>query len=81
VAGDARNTFGLNPDAAAQRPVANAARSTFEPNADAAARTPVADATRPDGTPPAPANELNALALFWAILRDWFRGLFRRKAA
>jgi uncharacterized protein len=30
---------------------------------------------------PAPANELNALALFWAILRDWFRGLFRRKPA
>jgi uncharacterized protein len=31
--------------------------------------------------PPAPANEVNALALFWAILRDWFRGLFRRKPA
>jgi uncharacterized protein len=31
--------------------------------------------------PPAPANDLNALALFWAILRDWFRGLFRRKPA
>ena len=30
---------------------------------------------------PAPANELNALALFWTILRDWFRGLFRRKPA
>jgi uncharacterized protein len=29
----------------------------------------------------APANELNALALFWAILRDWLRGLFRRKPA
>jgi hypothetical protein len=30
---------------------------------------------------PAPPNELNALALFWAIVRDWFRGLFRRKPA
>jgi hypothetical protein len=29
----------------------------------------------------APANELNALALFWAMLRDWFRSLFRRKPA
>jgi carbon monoxide dehydrogenase subunit G len=29
----------------------------------------------------APANEINALALFWAIIRDWFRGLFRRKPA
>jgi uncharacterized protein len=36
----------------------------------------------PTPSPPsAPANELNALALFWAILRDWFRGLFRRKPA
>jgi uncharacterized protein len=30
---------------------------------------------------PAPANELNALALFWATLRDWLRGLFRRRPA
>jgi carbon monoxide dehydrogenase subunit G len=28
-----------------------------------------------------PANEINALALMWAIIRDWFRGLFRRKPA
>jgi hypothetical protein len=28
-----------------------------------------------------PANQINALALFWAILRDWFRNLFRRKPA
>ena len=27
------------------------------------------------------ANELNALGLFWAGLRDWFRGLFRRRPA
>ena len=27
------------------------------------------------------AKELNALSLFWAALRDWFRGLFRRRAA
>jgi uncharacterized protein len=44
-----------------------------------------AAAPLPSTTPPTPAtappNELNALALFWAILRDWFRGLFRRKPA
>lgn len=40
-----------------------------EPNISAAA--PPAD----------PANELNALSLFWAVVRDWFRGLFRRKPA
>ena len=28
-----------------------------------------------------PAPELNALVLFWAIIRNWFRGLFRRRAA
>jgi uncharacterized protein len=31
--------------------------------------------------PEEPANQINALALVWAIIRDWFRGLFRRKPA
>jgi uncharacterized protein len=31
--------------------------------------------------PDEPANQINALALLWAIIRDWFRGLFRRKPA
>jgi carbon monoxide dehydrogenase subunit G len=31
--------------------------------------------------PDEPVNEINALALIWAIIRDWFRGLFRRKPA
>ena len=92
VASVARNTLGPNADAAAQSSVADAARNTLWPNADAAYHTsessaeapsqrPAIDAARLDSTPAAPANELNALALFWAILRDWFRGLFRRKAA
>jgi uncharacterized protein len=29
----------------------------------------------------APANEINALSLLWAIIRDWFRSLFRRRPA
>jgi carbon monoxide dehydrogenase subunit G len=41
----------------------------------AAAGNPLPSPARP------PAKELNALALFWAVLRDWFRGLFRRKPA
>ena len=47
------------------------------------ARSATAAATGSTSQPPtpAPANELNALALFWAMLRDWFRGLFRRKPA
>jgi carbon monoxide dehydrogenase subunit G len=31
--------------------------------------------------PPATARELNGLALLWAIIRDWLRGLFSRKTA
>jgi carbon monoxide dehydrogenase subunit G len=27
------------------------------------------------------ANQINALALLWTIIRDWFRGIFRRKPA
>lgn len=62
--------------------------------AQVAARTEAVKATRADaeantaatetgaaGTPNAAAKELNALSLFWAALRDWFRGLFRRRAA
>ena len=33
------------------------------------------------GAPNATANELSALGLLWAGLRDWFRGLLRRKVA
>jgi len=53
--------------------VANA--GTALPSAATAAASP------PQPPTLAPANELNALALFWAMLRDWFRGLFRRKPA
>ena len=81
VADTARSTFEPNAGTAAQSLVAGAARNTSEPSAESPSRRPVADATRPDSTPAAPANELNALALLWAILRGWFRGLFRRKAA
>jgi carbon monoxide dehydrogenase subunit G len=92
LAGAARNTFEPNADAAAQSTVASVARDasgsgadaahhTSEPSAEAPSQRPVADAARPASAPPAPANELNALALLWAIVRDWFRGLFRRKAA
>ena len=41
---------------------------------------------RQAGTPaaaaaPLPVKELNGLALFWAIIKDWFRSLFSRKPA
>jgi hypothetical protein len=31
--------------------------------------------------PASVANELNGLALMWAVLKDWLRGLFRKRAA
>jgi len=48
--------------------------------------TPVPDTSGEAGAaaqPPAPARsgELNGLALIWAVVRDWLRGLFRRKPA
>jgi len=62
--------------------------------AQVAARTEAVKATRADaeantsatetsavGASNGAAKELNALSLFWAALRDWFRGLFRRRAA
>ena len=54
--------------------------STSLPAAAAATGSPSQPLPSSPSTP-APANELNALALFWAMLRDWFRGLFRRKPA
>jgi uncharacterized protein len=47
---------------------------------------PASPASRPVQTPTgadtdAPENKINALALVWAIIRDGFRNLFRRKPA
>jgi carbon monoxide dehydrogenase subunit G len=33
------------------------------------------------GVPPPVARELNGLALIWAVLKDWLRGLFRKRPA
>ena len=49
------------------------------PNAPATMQKSTAVAT--NDLPDEPANEINALALFWAVIRDWFRALFRRKPA
>ncbi|KXU82753.1 carbon monoxide dehydrogenase [Paraburkholderia monticola] len=40
---------------------------------------PQPHAVAPDPSPPPP--ELNGLALAWAVVRDWLRGLFSRKTA
>jgi uncharacterized protein len=45
--------------------------------------TPASDnpATKPEPQTPAAPAELNGMALAWAIIRDWLRGLFSRKTA
>ena len=68
------------PTAAAPAPAA-APTPTAAASEPAAAPIPTAAAPAPVPTPPAPATELNALSLLWAIIRDWFRGLFRRRPA
>ena len=52
------------------------ATSSAQTNSSALAPPPA-----PAPTAAAAANELNALALLWAIIRDWFRSLFRRRPA
>lgn len=57
--------------------VADASRSMADAPAGAANTAPVS----PTLPPPAPAAQLNGLALLWAIFRDWLRGLFSKKAS
>ena len=68
--------------AAGVAPSASGAAEAYVANASTALpATAAATGSTSQPPTPAPANELNALALFWAMLRDWFRGLFRRKPA
>jgi len=60
----------------ATRPAPPAAAT--EPAGAPAASTVDAAAT-PQVAPPPQPTELNGLALLWAIVRDWFRGLFSNK--
>ena len=49
--------------------------------APGAPATPITASTPPPAPAPPPAAELNGLALAWAVLRDWLRGLFGKKTA
>jgi carbon monoxide dehydrogenase subunit G len=68
----------------ARAAVGDTASANVATNAPATEAAGAANTTSDPDEPmaaPTPANQLNALAVFWAILRDWFRGLFRRKPA
>ena len=71
----AASTVATNVTAPSASAVGTAATNAASPGASAASAAAGTAATN------TPAPELNALALFWAIIRDWFRGLFRRRAA
>jgi carbon monoxide dehydrogenase subunit G len=64
---------------AAAAPAAAPDPPTAMPSAPATVHMTPAPAA--NDLPDEPANEINALALLWAIIREWFRGLFRRKPA
>ena len=54
----------------------------MQEQATAAAAAPGVAAPPPQAAAaPAPPSQLNALALLWAVVRDWFRSLFGRKRA
>lgn len=42
---------------------------------------PAQEAGEKPAPPPAKGRELNAFALFWAVVRDWFRHLFGRRGS
>ena len=58
----------------------SAAAATAGGGAPAAAAEPSERAAQPAAPLPA-AKPLNAFALLWAVIRDWFRGLFHKKTA
>ena len=87
----AASTVATNVTAPSASAVGTAATNAASPGASAAGTTAAANVAAPGASAASaaagtaatntPAPELNALALFWAIIRDWFRGLFRRRAA
>jgi carbon monoxide dehydrogenase subunit G len=69
--------------AATPAPSASAAATdSAHPGSPApAADTDGARTASPSPASPTVARELNALALVWAVFRDWLRGLFRKRTA
>jgi carbon monoxide dehydrogenase subunit G len=50
------------------------------PAASTPGATPAPASAASAAPPPPPAPELNGFALIWAVVKDWVRGLFSRKA-
>ena len=69
--------------AATPAPAAGSAASAAVTDAASAPEAPAARTGPPSESPaaPAPAAPLNGLALLWAVVRDWLRGLFSNRTA
>ena len=65
----------------AQNMAAQVAARTAAASATAAAPDSATPAAPTSHATPAPAKELNGLALLWAAFKDWIGSLFRRKSA
>jgi carbon monoxide dehydrogenase subunit G len=71
------DNFAAQVQARAQPPAAGNGAPVTE--AEASSATARSDASPP--APPPAARELDGLALLWAVVRDWLRGLLRRRPA
>jgi len=71
------DNFAVRVGAMAEPPGAAAVADTAAPGA---ASTPSTESAPSPALVPPPAAELNGLALAWAVLREWLRGLFGKKA-
>jgi carbon monoxide dehydrogenase subunit G len=72
------------PKSTSASPAGASASSTGVASAEGAAATSSAPAASRSPTPasaPPPAAELNGLALLWAVIRDWLRGIFAGRRA
>ena len=61
-------------------PAAGAPAAATAGGASGTATAPSERSAQPAAQPPA-AKPLNAFALLWAVIRDWFRGLFHKNTA
>ena len=78
------DNFAARAGAIAAPPVVAPAVVAAAPGAPVAvsvASTPPLVSAPPSASAPPPAAELDGLALAWAVLRDWLRGLFGKKPA
>jgi hypothetical protein len=75
------DNFAARVGAIAEAPAAAVVAATAAADASGAPAPPTTASTpSPAPAPQPPAAELNGLALAWAVVREWLRGLFGKKA-